>query len=389
MKINHITSPNNSSRQCADGIAFINGKAEAKNIRGEKMERPSEIRISWTKLMAALALLCSMFSFSAPAQTDRPLDAKSLAALVGELKGVVANSSPDEKDAALVADRWDKRKDLAGKTKKEAISLLFEDVRAVIKDSGTLYQIYSMFSFYKRMPDDSPSAPTQTTKGATSKPAAVKRLVDLTFQMHPYVGIEEQLALLPGTKDIKAATEEDRKNRIAGFDDALNVNNRLTPGQKEFVKANYDRLIKIADKVTEDAIKTNFPTEKWIKEGLQQSYAAKFSRGELAELVAYFQGSAGRQVLKYVRISNMAELITGNGGTLDYTEADKAEHDKFASTPLGKKFLTAYIDEAEAYEKRKEEAVRTGNPDADGFAIYRPENLNELFNKFVAENYQK
>lgn len=84
----------------------------------------------------------------------------------------------------------------------------------------------------------------------------------------------------------------------------------------------------------------------------------------------------------------MAELITGNGGKLDYTAADKAEHDKFASTPLGKKFITAYIDEAEAYEKRKEEAVRTRTPDADGFAIYQPEKLNRLFNKFVAENYK-
>jgi hypothetical protein len=82
-------------------------------------------------------------------------------------------------------------------------------------------------------------------------------------------------------------------------------------------------------------------------------------------------------------------LITGNGGTLDYTKEDKAEYDKFVSTPLGKKFMAAYITEAEAYEKRKEEAVRTGIPDADGFAIYRPENLNKLFNKFVSENYQQ
>ena len=353
------------------------------------MNRTSETRIRWTKLMAALALLCSMCSFSAPAQTDKPLDAKSLTALVKELKEVVSRSAPDQKEAAAVAGRWDKRKDLAGKTKKEVINLLFEDVKSVIKDSGTLYQIYSMFSLYKRMPDDSPSAQAQKPKGATSKPASVKKLVELTFLMHPYVGIEAQLAMLPGTRDVKAATEEDRKNRIEGFDEALNVNTKLTPQQKEFVKANYDQLIKIADKVTEDAINKNFPTERWIKEGLQQSYSAKFSIKELAELVGYFQESSGQQVLKYVRISNMAELITGNGGTLDYTKEDKAEYDKFVSTPLGKKFMAAYITEAEAYEKRKEEAVRTGTPDADGFAIYRPENLNKLFNKFVSENYQQ
>ena len=117
------------------------------------------------KLIAALVLLCSISSFSAMAQTvsDKPLDAKSLAALIEELKGVVAKSSPDEKDAALVAEKWERRKDLAGKTKRDVINLLFKDVRAVIKDSGIQYQIYSIFSFYKQMPDDALSAQTQKT----------------------------------------------------------------------------------------------------------------------------------------------------------------------------------------------------------------------------------
>jgi len=355
------------------------------------MNRTSKTRINWTKLIIVLSLMCSVFSFGAFAQTDsdKPMDAKSLTALIAELKEVVSKSTPDEKDAKLVAEKWDKRKDLAGKTKSEVINLLFEDVKSVIKDSGIQYQIYSMFSFYKRIPDESPSAQTQKTTGTMSKPASVKKLVELTFRMHPYVGIEEQIAKLPGTKDVKAAEEEDRKNRIAGFDDALKVNNKLTPEQKSFVKANYDQLIKIADKITEDAINKNFPTEQWIKEGLQKSYTSKFTLKELTSLIAYFQGTAGQQVLKYVRISQMAELITGNGGKLDYTEADKAEHDKFVTTPLGKKFITAYIDEAEAYEQSKVNAVRSKDPNADGFAIYETENLNKLFNKFVAENYKK
>lgn len=347
--------------------------------------------INLTKLLIALLFAGSIFSFGAMAQTnaEKPMDAKSLTALIAELKEVVSKNTPDEKESALVAEKWNKRKDLAGKTKSQVIELLFEDVKSVIKDSGVHYQIYSIFSFYKRIPDKSPADKTQKTKSPMSKPASVKQLVDLTFRMHPYVGIEAQIANLPGTKDIKAAQEEDRKNRIAGFDDALKVNDKLTSDQKSFVKANYDRLIKIADKITEDAINKNFPTEQWIKEGLQKSYTSKFTLKELTNLIAYFQGTAGQQVLKYVRISNMAELITGNGGTLDYTEADKAEHDKFVATLLGKKFITAYIDEAKAYEQRKENAVRFNNPNADGFAIYQPENLNTLFNKFVAENYKK
>jgi len=355
------------------------------------MNRTSTTRINWTKLIVALVLLCSISSFSAMAQTDsdKPLDAKSLTALVEELKGVVSKSAPDQKDAALVAEKWDRRKDLAGKTKREVINLLYEDVKSVIKDSGIRYQIYSTFSFYKQIPDESPSAQTQKTNGAMSKPASVNKLVDLTFSMHPYVGIEKQLASLPGTKDVKEAEETARKVRIEVFDDALKVNGKLTPDQKSFVKANYDRLSTTVDKITGDAIKTNFPTEKWIKEGLQQSYTAKFSGKELTSLIAFFQGTAGQQVLKYVRISNMAELITGNGGKLDYTEEDKAEHDKFAATPMGEKFMTAFITDAEAYEQRKENAVRAGNRNADGFTILEPANLNKFFNKFVLENYKK
>ena len=126
------------------------------------MKRTSTTIINWTKLTVAFVLLCSMFGFSVRAQTNdaQPMIDTARTALIEELKGVVARSTPDEKDAALVAERWDKRTDLKGKTKKEVINLLFGDVKAVIKDSGTLYQIYSIFSFYKRIPDDSqPTAP--------------------------------------------------------------------------------------------------------------------------------------------------------------------------------------------------------------------------------------
>lgn len=260
--------------------------------------------------------------------------------------------------------------------------------KSVIKDSGTQHQIYSIFSFYERIPDESPSAQTQNTGSAISKPAPVKKLVNLTFPMHPYVGIDELVASLPGTKAVTEEEERVRQVRREIFDDALKVNDKLTPAQKSFIKANYDRLSKSIDKIIDDTIQRNFPTEQWVKEGLQRRYAAKFSLKELTNLVAYFQGTAGQQVLKYVRLSNMAELITGNGGKLDYTEADRAEYDRFASTPLGKKFMTAFITDAEAYVKRKVDAVMAGNSNADGFAILESANLNKLFNKFVSENYK-
>src|SRR5436309_1864004 len=198
------------------------------------MSRISKTRIHWTKLIIALVLLCSISSFSAMAQTvsDKPMDAKSLTALVEELKEVVSRSAPDQKDAAaLVAEKWDRRKDLAGKTKREVINLLFEDVKAVIKDSGVQYQIYSIFSFYKQMPDESFSAQPQQANSVMSKSEGVKKLVDLTFSMHPFVGIDELLASLPGTQAIKEEEERVRQVRREVFDDALKVNDKLTPDQ--------------------------------------------------------------------------------------------------------------------------------------------------------------
>lgn len=349
--------------------------------------------INRAKFFVALALMCSVFGFGAAAQTNtaKPLEPHQVATLIVKLKDVVKHFSPPANELAAVNKKWDERKDLVGKTKREVINLLFADVKSVIPDpgNGLHYEMYQAFTVFEYISDEQLFGKAPKTKDKVSKPSMVGKLVDLTYRMHPYVGIEETLNALPGTKDIKAATEEDRKNRIAGFDEALKINKQLTPAQKSFVRANYDQLIKITDKITEDAINKNFPTEQWVKEGLQKSYASKFTPTELGSLVVYFQGVEGQQVLKYIRISQMAELIKGNGGTLDFTEADKAEHDKFAATPLGKKFMTAYLKEATDYEKSKVNAAMSKIPNADGFAIYRPANLNKLFNKFVADNYKK
>jgi hypothetical protein len=342
-------------------------------------------------VLPALLLLGPVFGSGVTAQknSERPLETKAVAALVSELKEVVAKSGAAEKDAESVAQKWDQRRDLAGKTKSAVINLLYQDVKTVIHDSGVQYQIYSTFAFYKRIPDATPPAPTRSSPVTGSKPKAVVKLTDLTFAMHPYVGIEEELAKLSGTKDIKAEAERVRKERIEGFEEALKVNNELSAEQKAFVRSNYDQLIKMTDRITEDAINNNFPTEVWIMDGLDQSYSKHFTLKELNRLTVFFDAAAGARVLKYIRQTNLAELITGNGGKPDFTAADKTEHDRFVATRLGKKFVTAYLKDAVAYEQQKENAVRWKDPNADGFAIYQPENLNELFNRFVAENYKK
>ncbi len=349
---------------------------------------------NWTKLVIVWSLLCSVFSFNINAQTDsdKPLNAPQLANLITGLKQVVqenlAVAETDGKKYAAITKKWDARKDLAGKSKTQVINLLFQDVKAVVTDSGMQYQISSVFSMYKQMPDDQFSGQTKSPLVSNSKPEAVERLANMTYPEHPYVGIEAEIAKLPGTKDIEAGKVTDRKNRIEGFDAALKVNNKLTADQKVFVKAGYEQLIKITDKVTEEAMNKNFPTEQWVMEGLDKSYSAKFTLKELNDLITFLDTENTNPVLKYIRQTQLEQIITGNGGKPNYTAADKAEYDKFAATPLGKKFIAAFITDTKAYVMSKNRAAQS-KPDADGFAIYEPANLNKLFNKFVADNYKK
>ncbi len=102
-----------------------------------------------------LASLTLSFGTSAQNNTDEPMGDEAAAALVKELDGVVKRLSPDKEEAKLVCDKWYKRKNLGKKSKNEVIDILYEDVKSVIKDSGTQYQIYSTFSFYKTVERDS------------------------------------------------------------------------------------------------------------------------------------------------------------------------------------------------------------------------------------------
>jgi hypothetical protein len=95
--------------------------------------------------------LALSIGIAAQNKADEPMGDKAAAALVKELKGVVTRLSPDKDEAELVHKKWDERKNLGKKTKNQVIDLLYEDVKCVIKDSGTQYQIYSTFSFYKNM----------------------------------------------------------------------------------------------------------------------------------------------------------------------------------------------------------------------------------------------
>lgn len=113
-------------------------------------------RLNWMAKILAFVFICLIFTVGVFAQnkSNEPIGDKAAAALVKELKGVVTRIAPNKEEAKAVGERWDKRRHLGCKTKNEVIELLFEDVKAVIKDSGTQYQIYSTFSFYKIVETD-------------------------------------------------------------------------------------------------------------------------------------------------------------------------------------------------------------------------------------------
>jgi hypothetical protein len=293
----------------------------------------------------------------------------------------------------MVSKKWDARTDLKGKTKLAVINLLFQDVRSSVKDAGTQYTINSIFGMYRMMPDDAIKAETPKANASMTKPEMVSKLIDLTYPMHPdagpglYVNNVFVALTIKGTDARVAAARQDR---FKLFDFVLAKNNIWTPAEKSFIKANYDQLLKTAIKITEDAVRKNFPAEQWIKESLQKSYTSGFTTTELSTLIAYFQGTAGQSILKYHQVlamTDMSEEFPAKGDIA--MQAASAEYDKLLATPLGAKFKTAYFDDARAYKEAKEKAAWTTDPNADGSEVYLPANLTELFNKFVANNYKK
>ena len=74
------------------------------------------------------------------------------------------------------------------------------------------------------------------------KAETVKKLIDLTFSAHPYVGIEAQLAPLPGRKDAKNVEENAVRSKDSNADgfaiwEPANLNKFIN----QFVSENYKK----------------------------------------------------------------------------------------------------------------------------------------------------
>ncbi len=102
------------------------------------------IGVDWTKIIIASLLLCLMFSFNAFAQNET-LDEDSAAALIEELIEDLEKEVTNERIVNKVIEKWESR-DLAGKTKMQAINSFFGDMLSSGVDPSTAGKLMSIWT---------------------------------------------------------------------------------------------------------------------------------------------------------------------------------------------------------------------------------------------------
>jgi CspA family cold shock protein len=130
--------------------------------------------INWTKLAIALVLMCLGFSFSAMAQntSNDPLDAEAVSALIQELSDGLPDLIEDEAQVTAITEKWEARKDLAGKTKAQILNLLFADVKSVIEDKDTQDNIWKNWVEEGKSEEETPvETPQKPVTPPVAKPS--------------------------------------------------------------------------------------------------------------------------------------------------------------------------------------------------------------------------
>jgi len=126
-----------------------------------------------------------MLAFAFAAKAQAVLNAQQLGNLVVGLKGALKENlmpiANGEASYNAVVQRWDARRDLAGKTKSQVIDLLYSDVEVVVKSSAVRYQINQVFALYDRMPDSQFSAKTSFKDPRDGEVYGIKKLGNRTW----------------------------------------------------------------------------------------------------------------------------------------------------------------------------------------------------------------
>lgn len=119
------------------------------------------------KALFSSLLLCFALGTATFAQEDqnKPLNDDQVAELIGELQAQLVDLVNDDAARTAITGKWEAREDLTGKTRAEALKLLFADVRAVIADQRTQKSIWT--SFTKSIEGEEKAPVTVTAKPPT------------------------------------------------------------------------------------------------------------------------------------------------------------------------------------------------------------------------------
>ncbi len=91
---------------------------------------------------------------------EKPLDEDAAAALAGKLKEGLAAEIADQDALAAIDEKW-KARSLAGKTRTEIMTLLFNDLKSVITEEETQNKIWTSWKEIRieAEPDPAPANP--------------------------------------------------------------------------------------------------------------------------------------------------------------------------------------------------------------------------------------
>jgi N-acetyl-beta-hexosaminidase len=196
----------------------------------------------------------------------------------------------------------------------------------------------------------------------------LEQLIKVTSSGHPF---RQDLP-----EWIKPPTPEP-KMVAAQFDPALAESAQLTTEQKQFIKANYSKLVLLVSDKMLVAIRKHVKLSEWLTAYLTDAYSKELTESEIREWIAHFGTSEGKLTLKAIFAIPQA------------TDAEnQALLRKFVISPLGTKFIEIFGDDLDAFIQRKlgeVEATVKGELEK----ILSPAEIKKIFNQFVAENYKK
>ncbi|HRI03158.1 MAG TPA: thiol-activated cytolysin family protein [Pyrinomonadaceae bacterium] len=101
------------------------------------------IGFSKTSVSTVVAKLATPMPAGTP---EKPLTEDELSGLLDELKGGLTDLVGDEEKVTAITEKWDAREDLAGKTRKQVLGLLFADLRTVVTDKAVQNSVWAAWN---------------------------------------------------------------------------------------------------------------------------------------------------------------------------------------------------------------------------------------------------